>query len=93
MNVEEFVKETLKQISNATASLKEESKGSSVSPHMNVHFDLAVTSTNEKDASLSGGLQVASLLNFGGGDKTSQIQQEYNRVSFDLQLNLPCKCY
>ena len=61
MNVEEFVRETLKQISNAAVSVEDKQKKQHITPDILVHFDIAVTTTHDESGNFGGKLQVASL--------------------------------
>jgi len=93
MNVEEFVRETLKQISAAAVSVEDTNKGQCVRPEIPVHFDIAVAATDETSGNVGGKLQVASILKFGAEGKTQKGVEEYSRVSFDLVFDIPSKSY
>ena len=90
MNVEEFVRETLKQISNAVVSVENPDKRQYVQPKIPVHFDLAVATTEETTGDVGGKIQVASIVKLGADGKKQKGVEEYSRVSFDLVFNVPC---
>lgn len=93
MNVEEFVRETLNQISAAVVSVEDTDKRQCVQPDIRVHFDLAVTTTEETSGDVGGKIQVASIVKLGADGKKQKGVEEYSRVSFDLVFNVPSKSY
>ena len=93
MNIEEFVRETLKQISAAVVSVEDTSKRQCVQPEIPVHFDLAVATTEETFGGAGGGIQVASIVKIGADRKKQKGVEEYSRVNFDLVFHVPSKSY
>ncbi len=93
MNVEDFVRETLKQISSAVVSVEDITKGQCVLPNIPVHFDLAVATTEETYDDIGGKIQVASIVKLGAEGKNQKGVEEYSRVSFDLVFNVPSESY
>lgn len=93
MNVEEFVKTTLEEIARGVISVENEETHQCVEPFIPVHFDIAVTTTNNNGVEAGGQLVVASLLKFGGGAKDTREEQNYSRVSFDLKFHVPTKSF
>ena len=93
MNVEDFVRETLKQISAAVVSVEDTTKGQCVQPNIPVHFDLAVATTEETSGDIGGKIQVASIVKLGADGKKQKGVEEYSRVSFDLIFNVPSESY
>lgn len=93
MNVEEFVKETLKQISAAVVAVEDKDKNQCVQPDIPVHFDLAVTTTDDMSGEVGGKIQVASVFKLGGEGKKQKGVEEYSRVSFDLNFHVPSESY
>lgn len=93
MNVEDFVRETLKQISDAVVSVEDIDKRQYVRPEIPVHFDLAVATTEETSGDIGGKIQVASIVKLGADGKTQIGVEEYSRVSFDLVFRVPSEAY
>lgn len=93
MNVEEFVRETLKQISAAVVSIEDTEKKQCVQPEIRVHFDIAVATTEESTGNSGGGIQVASIVKLGADKKKQKGVEEYSRVSFDLVFRVPSKTF
>ena len=93
MNVEDFVRETLKQISDAVVSIEDTGKRQYVQPNIRVHFDLAVATTEETSGDVGGKIQVASILKLGADGKKQKGVEEYSRVSFDLVFNVPSESF
>lgn len=93
MNVEEFVRETLKQISAAVVSVEDTDKNQCVQPDIPVRFDLAVATTEETSGGAGGGIQVASIFKVGADGKKQKGVEEYSRVSFDLVFHVPSESY
>lgn len=93
MNVEDFVKETLKQISDAVVSVENSEKKQYVRPDIPVHFDLAVATTEETSGNIAGRIQVASVVKLGADGKKQKGVEEYSRVSFDLVFHVPSKSF
>lgn len=89
ISVEDFVRQTLEQISNAL--IDKTIRDSCIS----VKFDLGVIATNSKSAKTKGGmgLSVASVLKLGvSGQSSKEMEQtEYNRISFTIPLCLDPK--
>lgn len=88
MNIEEFVKETLMQVSNAANSVLDSEKGQYVDRNVTIHFDIAVAATDTTDVGGGASLQVASILKVGGNTDKVQSVKEYSRISFDLDFNM-----
>lgn len=93
MNVEEFVKETLKQISAAVVAVEDKDKNQCVQPDIPVHFDLAVTTTDDVSGEVGGKIQVASIFKVGAEGKKQKGVEEYSRVCFDLNFHVPSESY
>lgn len=93
MDVEEFVRETLNQISNAVVSVEDTDKRQYVQPDIPVHFDLAVATTEETTGDIGGKIQVASIVKLGADGKKQKGVEEYSRVSFDLIFKVPSKSF
>lgn len=89
MNIEDFVRETLKQISDAVVSVEDTNKRQYVRRNIPVHFDLAVATTEETSGDVGGKIQVASIVKLGADGKKQKGVEEYSRVSFDLVFNVP----
>lgn len=102
MNLKEFIRETLSEISDAAHQtnvlLKSEGHFSTVNPtlgpnHFNkpieVTFDVAVTVEATDSKSVGGGIKVFSMLN-AGGESTSDISSStVSRIKFVVPLALP----
>lgn len=93
MNVEDFVRETLKQISDAVVSVEDTDKRQCVQNEIPVHFDLAVATTEETSGGVGGKIQVASIVKLGADGKMQKGVEEYSRVSFDLVFHVPSKSF
>lgn len=93
MNIEEFVKETLRQISAAVVEIEDTDRNQCVQPDIPVHFDLAITTTDDLSGEVGGKLQVASIFKVGTEGKKQKGVEEYSRVSFDLHFHVPSESY
>ena len=91
MNVEDFVRETLKQISSAVSCVEDTITTQYVRPEITVHFDLAVATSEEMSGDLGGKIQVASIVKLGADGKKQKGVEEYSRVSFDLVFKVSSK--
>lgn len=86
ISVEDFVKQTLEQISNALVDK------TVCQNHIPVTFDLGIVTVKSNTAQTHGGLglSVASVLKLGtSGHSSKEAEQtEYNRISFTVPLVL-----
>lgn len=84
ISVEDFVKQTLEQISNALVDK------TVCQNHIPVTFDLGIVTVKSNTAQTYGGLglSVASVLKLGtSGHSSKEAEQtEYNRISFTVPL-------
>lgn len=87
MNLDEFVKKTLLDITNGVASAQDETllfiapgrvEGEKVTGAQIVHFEVAVTVSKEASAGIR-------VLSFGEG-KAGATSQEVSRISFDVPV-------
>jgi hypothetical protein len=90
MDIEDFVKDVLEQITNAVSKNTAGGKIKYISDYTKgVDFDLAVTTANTRTTgkSISGGLKVKVIgADAGKNSSTNTHQETTSRVSFNVKL-------
>jgi len=98
MDIKEFVKETIKQIVDATddsrqyihdkTGVKEGLKGDKHKIYTTVKFDLSVTTMQGADAKAGVAIKVLPIVDVSLGSELQTQNQTYSRIQFDILVNV-----
>jgi hypothetical protein len=97
MELKEFIKETIIQISEGIRAsqkyIDENNLGEGIRDDKGkeINFDVAVTSEEQDTTGLGGKISIASIISLGGEDTNTLKSSNLSRIQFKLYLKINAK--